>query len=189
MVAKQAGVLSHFPLALVRPMTRPRRSRLLIATLVTAAGACTDVLTPAPTFVAITEIEVTNETDSGTLLEVEVHLYDARSGFFLGCSGEADGLGPVDESDIPYFVTAFFGRAPDGAELLTVEELEGRDVFVVVVEDDQDPCPVPTNDGTLDLVTDDLIGTSPVFRGEDLHVGVGFGFDAVTWVTIEGVNQ
>lgn len=169
-------------------MTRPLSSLFFLATLVTATGACTDLLVPDPTFVAITEIEIANESDSGTLLEVEVHLYDWQTGLFLGCSGQADGLGQVDESGVTYFPTGFFGRPPDGADLLTVEELIGRDLFVVVVEDDDEPCPVPTNDGTFDLVTDDHIGTSPVFRGEDLDVGVAFGFDDVTWVVIEGVR-
>ena len=60
----------------------------------------------------------------------------------------------------------------------------------MVIEDDHEPCPVPTNEGTFDLITDDLIGTSPVFRGEDLGVGAGvaFGFDDVVWITVEGVR-
>ena len=101
---------------------------------------------------------------------------------------EADGLAQVDESDIPYFVTGFFGRPPDGADLLTVEELVGRDLFAVVIEDDHEPCPVPTNEGTLVLLKDDLIGISPIFRGEDLDIGVAFSFDDVTWLAIDGVR-
>ena len=169
-------------------MKRTRSPYGLLATLALAAGACTDVLVPAPTFIAITEIEVANESDTGTFLEVEVHLYDAHNGFFLGCSGERDGLAHVDESGVPYFATAFFGRPPDGSDLLTVDELVGRDVFVVVVEDDHEPCPVPTNEGSFDLITDDLIGVSPVFRGEDVDFGVAFGFDNVTWIAIDGVR-
>lgn len=170
------------PIGLMK--TRPVRSSLLLAIALTSA-ACSDLLVPDPTFVAVTEIEVTNEDDSGTLLEIEVHLYDARSGFFLGCSGEADGLGHVDESDVAYLTTAYFGAA--GGDL-TVEELEGMDLYAVVVEDDDEPCPVPTNEGSFDLVTDDLIGVSPIFRGEDLHGGIGFGFDDVVWLALEGIR-
>lgn len=168
-------------------MNRQRWSRVGIVILALSIGACTDVFVPDPTYVQITEIEVTGESDSGTLLEVEVHLYDAGSGLFLGCSGEGDGLGGVDESDVAYLVSAWFGRASDGASL-TVDELRGRDVFAVVIEDDHEPCPVPTNEGTFDLVTDDLIGESPIFRGEDLDFGVAFGFGNVVWLAMEGVR-
>jgi hypothetical protein len=169
-------------------MTRLDRSKLTLLTILLAGGACTDVIAPAPTFVTITEIEIANEDDSGTFLEVEVHLYDARTGNFLGCSGEFDGLEHVDESGVVYFPDATFGRAPDGGSLLTVDELIGRDLYAIVVEDDEDPCPVPTNEGTLDIVTDDLIGESPVFRGEDLDVGVAFGFGDVVWLEMVGVR-
>lgn len=167
-------------------MTRLDRSKLTLLTILVAAGACTDVIAPTPTFVTITEIEIANEDDSGTLLEVEVHLFDARTGLFLGCSGERDGLEYVDEPGVVYYPDATFGRAPDGRSLLTVDELIGRDLFAVVIEDDQEPCPVPTNEGTVDIVIDDLIGESPVFRGEDLEVGVAFGFGNVTWLEMVG---
>ena len=133
--------------------TRLPGSGFLIAVALLASGACTEVIIADPTYVAVTEIEVANESDSGTLLEIEVHLFDARSGAFLGCSGERDGLGDVDRSGVAYLVTAFFGRAPGGADLLTVDELVGRDLYAVVIEDDDEPCPVPSNDGTLDAIT------------------------------------
>jgi hypothetical protein len=168
-------------------MTPLHPSRLALLTMLLAAGACTEVFAPQPTFVTITEIEIANEEDSGTLLEIEVHLYDAHSGLFLGCSGAFDGLEHVDRSDLVYFPDATFARAPDGS-LLTVDELIGRDLFAVVVEDDDEPCPMPTNEGTLDIVTDDLVGQSPVFRGEDLDGGVAFGFGNVVWLEMVGLR-
>lgn len=168
-------------------MNRRRWSYVLLAILLPLTGACVEVFAPAPTYVAITEIEITNEDDPASLLEVEVHLYDARSGAFLGCSGDADGLAPVDEADVAYLVTGYFGRVPSG-DLLTVDDVIGRDLFAVVIEDDHEPCPMPTNEGTFDLITDDLIGESPVFRGEDLDRGVAFGFGDVVWIVIEGIR-
>ena len=35
---------------------------------------------------------------------------------------------------------------------------------------------------------DDLIGESPVFRGEDLDRGVAFGFGDVVWLALSGVR-
>jgi hypothetical protein len=169
-------------------MKRLDRYKPTLLAVLLAGGACTDVIAPAPTYVTITEIEIANEEDSGTLLEIEVHLYDAPTGLFLGCSGELDGLEYVDESGIVYYPDATFGRAPSGRSLLTVDELIGRDLFAVVIEDDDQPCPVPTNEGTFDLVTDDLIGESPVFRGEDLDVGVAFGFGNVVWLEMVGLR-
>ena len=107
-------------------MTSYRRTPLLLATLALGLGGCTDVFGPSRTYVAITEIELANEEDSGTLLEVEVHLYDADSGAFLGCSGEADGLADVDVAGVAYLVEAFFARAPDGRNRLTVEDVPGH---------------------------------------------------------------
>jgi hypothetical protein len=169
-------------------MTRLDRSKLTLLVLLVAGGACTDLIAPAPTFVTITEMEIANEDDSGTFLEIEVHLYDGRTGLFLGCSGELDGLEYVDESGVVYYPDATFGRAPGGGSSLTVDELIGRDVFAVVIEDDDEPCPVPTNEGTIDPITDDLIGVSPVFRGEDLDVGVAFGFGDVVWLEMVGLR-
>lgn len=167
-------------------MTRLDRSRPTLLAILLASGACTDVIAPAPTYLTITEIEIANEDDSGTLLEIEVHLYDAITGAFLGCSGELDGLENVDASGVVYHPHATFGRAAGRRGALTVDELFGRDLFAVVVEDDADPCPVPTNEGSFDLVTDDLIGESPVFRGEDLDAGVAFGFGNVVWLEMVG---
>lgn len=169
-------------------MKRLRRSILLPAVILVAGGACTDFIAPVPTFVTIAEIEIANEDDSGTLLEVEVHLFDAHSGLFLGCSGAGDGLEYVDETSVVYFPDATFVRAGGGRSLLTVDELIGRDLFAVVIEDDDEPCPVPTNEGSFDLVTDDLIGESPTFRGEDLDVGVAFAFGNVVWLELVGVR-
>ena len=153
-----------------------------------AGGACSDLIAPNPIYVTITEIEIAQEDDSGTLLEIEVHLFDAHSGLFLGCSGPGEGLEFVDEPGVVYYPDASFVRAGGGRSLLTVDELIGRDLFAVVIEDDDEPCPVPTNEGSFDLVTDDLIGESPIFRGEDLNVGVAFGFGNVAWLELVGMR-
>ena len=79
-----------------------------------------------PEFLTVTEIEVVNVTDLNLLsdlLEVEVHLYDANTGQFLGCSGAESGLDAVDQSDTPYFVNGYFQQPFDDLARVTVDEL------------------------------------------------------------------
>ena len=114
------------------------------------AGACTgggggDQL-------RITEIEVTGETDFGSL-EVEVH-----------------GLEAVDLSDTTYAVSAYF-RAPDFDRELDSFDLAGRTIEVQVVEDDDGACPVAPG------ASDDVIG---ITAGLDFYAGQTVAFDDVT---------
>jgi hypothetical protein len=117
----------------------------------------------------VSAIRVTGETDGpGTRLEVEVHLEDADSGADLGCSGQDQGMGPVDYDDTDYAVRAWFVK-PDGAPL-GLDDLAGRRVRVHVIEDDSQPCPGPiTRDD------DDMGRSAPVAPGALPSVRGGFG--------------
>ncbi len=106
----------------------------------------------------------------------------------LGCSGADSGLRDVDEASVRYFVSGYFQRPPDGETELTLDDVVNRDVFLLVIEDDQDPCPLPTNEGSFDLIADDLIGESAVFRGEDLADGLVFAFDDVARLVLESLR-
>ena len=174
---------------MVRPAFKPRL--LFGAFLVLGTLAC-DVTSPSPPlFVGITEIEVTGVTDVQPLsdvLEVEVHMFDASTQRFLGCTGQDSGLRDVDQSEIAYPVRAVFQAAPDGETDLTMDAVLGRDVYLVVVEDDTDACPVVTNEGALDLIVDDLIGVSPLIAGEEIADGVALSFDQVTYLFLEALR-
>ena len=120
----------------------------------------------------ITRIEITGENDPLSRLDVEVHMYDADTGEFVGCSGNEHGLEPVDASDLRYPVEAWFYDV-QGDRRVDPEDLFGRNVVLEVWEDDGNPCPSPADsvDG------DDPVGVSGPLPGEGLgEVGpLGFG--------------
>ncbi len=90
--------------------------------------------------VVITDIQITGETDFGAL-DVEVHLFDDVTGTHLGCAGAAQGLEGVDASDVAYSVYANIEQ-PDG-DVIYADDLEGRVLELIVIEDDVAPCPTP----------------------------------------------
>lgn len=110
-----------------------------------------------------TAIEITGEQDNIGFgdLEVEIHLADADTGAFLGCSGQDHGMEHVDESNERYTVLAHFVDLT-GARL-TAAALAGRNLEISVMEDDNYPCP-----GQLDLIADDHVGTSAPVAAADL---------------------
>jgi hypothetical protein len=110
-----------------------------------------------------TAIEITNTTDTGGFsdLDVEVHLLDAATDAWLGCAGQLSGLEEVDDSDVRYDVLATFVNGT-GA-MLGIGDLAGRDVRFHVMEDDTLPCP-----SSMDLATDDIVGTSAPVAAENI---------------------
>jgi hypothetical protein len=54
--------------------------------------------------ICISEIQVTGESDGifGPRLEVEVHMFESGTNFFLGCSGYQSGLICANESNVFY---------------------------------------------------------------------------------------
>lgn len=171
---------------------RPFQRRLLFGIVFTLGTLGCEVTTPSvPLFVGITEIEVVGVTDVqpfSDLLEVEVHMFDAVTQRFLGCSGQDSGLRDVDYSDIAYLVNATLQAPPDGGGDLTMDAVLGRSVYLVVVEDDTEACPAVTNEGTLDLITDDLIGVSPILSGSEIADGVALSFDQVAYLFLEPIR-
>ena len=103
----------------------------------------------------IDRIEVLDEDDGLTRLDIEVHLFDDATGRHLGCSS----LEPVDVAGMTYDLEAYFeadGRRVEPGELF------GHDVVIEVIEDDVGPCPEPP-----DLAAgDDPVGTSGPIAGE-----------------------
>lgn len=141
---------------------------LLPLVLALATGACGGGSGDA---LRITDIEVTGETDFGSL-EVEVHLFDALDHTFLGCAGQGEGLEDVDASDVTYAVSAYFR---DSDFEIDPVDLAGRSIEVQVIEDDTDPCPAPPGPD------DDVIG---IATGIDFYAGQTVAFEDVTLLRI-----
>ncbi len=137
--------------------------------------------------ILIHEIEITNmccDQAFGPQLEIEAHLYDSE-GRFLGCAGEKSGLVGVNEDDTRYAVEAYFQKPPLGLEKLLFEEMKQKQVYLKIVEDDQDACPIQEN-ATRDNVssTDDELGRSATFAGESLASARVMGFHDVVYLKI-----
>lgn len=140
---------------------------LVLAALAASAAACID---SEPTF-QVTELEVSGETDFG-LLEVEVHLFDQDTRVHLGCAGEEEGLEDVDASDIRHLISAELIR-PGTDDGLHESDLAGRRIEMIVIEDDDLPCPVPPGPD------DDVIGIALDLGVGAFDTGAIFSFDRV----------
>lgn len=145
--------------------------------------------TPANAII-ITRMQVLDELDGwgdlGKLLEIEVHMVDASNGILIGCSGDYNGLSLVDEQSILYSgFTAHF-VPPDAPPLndappemwITLADVQDKDIQLMVVEDDAEPCPTPVG------VYDDVIATSEVFSGATLATLSTMSFGDVSVLTI-----
>lgn len=121
----------------------------------------------------ISEMMVTGEYDGLGNLEVEVHLFDAETGRFLGCSGQMQGLERVDSSDYVFAVDAEFLRAGGGGRLF-YEDVEDLEVEIWVIEDDDEPCPGPIVPGV-----DDIIGISAPIPGWEFDRMRNYSFENV----------
>jgi len=155
---------------------------LILVTLSGFLAGCKDKVTaPEESFVCIKEIEVTRVTDGITAsLEVEVHLYEAGSNRFLGCSG----LLNVDRADSLYRVEAYFEKlALSGSSLLRYDEVRDKNLYLVVSEDDRNPCPAEVDtipDPNDDFrIADDLLGISAPFSGQLLQAPQNMSFGKV----------
>jgi len=125
----------------------------------------TDLRPPSPA-VKINEIEVKNLTDGIGSLEMEVHIHEAGTDRFLGCSGQLNGLQPVDVSGRRYAVNARFTLDQSRQRNVTYFDIKDKNIYVVVIEDDEFPCPCPPAYGSSGL--DDLVTISPPFPGTEL---------------------
>jgi len=135
-------------------------------------------VTRVPDRVTITEIAVTNEYEFSRL-EIEVHIYD-RANNFIACSGQINGLEHVDVSNRHYSVGAFFNK-PDGG-YLTYDDLQDKVIYLVVIEDDSLPCPIPGGVGF--PFSDDFVGKTETFPGRDIAGTKAMQFDDVTHLTV-----
>lgn len=120
--------------------------------------------------VLVRDIEVTDENDFSAL-DVEVHLFDEATRVHLGCSGRDQGMEIVDASDVRYAINAEFER-PNGDTLLA-DDLRGRSLELIVIEDDVNPCPLPPDQ------EDDVIGLRQGLDHATLELGALQSFDDV----------
>ena len=121
-------------------------------------------------------IEITGESDGFGALEVEVHLFDADTNEFLGCSGQSSGLEGVDSSNVRYDVVAWFIDA--SSAMVPASALAGRNVRVEVTEDDNFPCPGSN------LGEDDLVGISAPVPASDLATLAPLAFGRVVYLAL-----
>lgn len=146
---------------------------LTLATLATTTAACFGESDPV---LRITDLEITGETDFGAL-DVEVHLFDQTSREHLGCAGNEEGLEEIDASDVHYAVDAFFRRSGSDNEVYP-DELEGRVLELIVIEDDLAPCPAPPGPD------DDVVGLLADSDLVELEAGPTLGFDDVVLIRV-----
>lgn len=116
-----------------------------------------------PPDIWITSIEITGESDPFSRLDVELHLYDADTQDFIGCSGNDQGMERVDASDLRYPIEAWFYDVQLDRRVRP-DDLEGRDVIVEVWEDDGNPCPSPA----ASVDGDDPVGVSGRLPGDGI---------------------
>jgi hypothetical protein len=137
---------------------------------------------PEDRLLTIRQLEVQGVVDERQVLEVEVHLFDARSMEHLGCAGEFQGLSSVDVASIAYSGLnanlAKPGSAPGypaarGARL-SCDDVRGRTLRVLVSEDDTGACPQPFGED------DDEIGELTGVLAEQLAAGARLQFGQVT---------
>ncbi len=156
---------------------------------------CLSVINPAITFaqesdslIYVREIRVSNESELSSL-EIEVHLYEEISNDslrFLGCSGEDYGLARVNSSYFLYVgLQATFQKA-DSEGFIKIDDIAGKNILLVVSEDDSGPCPLETNVGLTfpNLFVDDLIGKSDIMSGDTLASLQTLAFDDVVHLVI-----
>jgi hypothetical protein len=145
---------------------------LTFGALATTAACFTSERDPV---LIVTDIEVTGENDL-SLLDVEVHLFDESTRAHLGCSGQRQGMEPVDDNDIRYALDAVFVR-PDESEIID-RDLIGRPIEMIVIEDDEFPCPEPPGP------EDDVIGLAAGLDIATFDVGQLLTFDRVTAIRV-----
>jgi hypothetical protein len=135
----------------------------------------------------IDELEVTGVSDFSKL-DLEVHLYELideeGTERYLGCAGEGSGLEDVDLSDVRFDLEAFFVTS-NGTQPLEAEDLTAERFRLVVIEDDEMPCPVEQNatDGPVIDRQDDLVGKSSAIDRGDLRWRVSLSFDDVVRIS------
>jgi hypothetical protein len=124
-----------------------RSSLVLAAAVLGGLGACTDRYR-----IMITDLEITNDSDSFGTPEIEVYLFDQNNDL-IACAGSRQGLLDVDVAGVLY--------QPDA---LLIDDDHDKDIAISggalrfeVWEDDDDPvCPTyPNPQGN------DLLGASP----------------------------
>ncbi|HUQ05031.1 MAG TPA: hypothetical protein VM261_21155 [Kofleriaceae bacterium] len=125
----------------------------------------------------ISQINVREDDGFGTL-EVEVHLYDASTDQWLGCSGDEFGLANVATGDTLYNVQAWFVDA--NSRPLGVDQLAGRQLRVRVTEDDFAECPArPSSDD------DEIADWEPISAASLVNLSTSHG-DALQLTTRTG---
>jgi hypothetical protein len=155
------------------------------ALLADAASMSADAAFVPADAIIITQMQVLDEVDGWGLLEVEVHMMDAN-GILIGCSGDYHGLRAVDEQDVLYSGLMAHFVPPDAPPLqdappdmwITLADIQDKDIRLMVIEDDAEPCPTPVGE------YDDIIATSELFSGATLATLSTLSFGDVPVLTI-----
>lgn len=155
-------------------------SVLPLALIGTACG----IPQAAPGDIVINEIRVADIGSDGLLAEsyeVEVHLFDQDSGRYIGCAGENTGLGDVSDSNATYTVSAWFQSAQTAGHV-QMDDVRGQRIEVVVIENDDEPCPVARTEGDLITSGDDHFMTM-VVMGDAIEMGLSVdGMDGTSLI-------
>ncbi len=140
---------------------------------------------PGDQTIRIFELQLHGVSDSG-LLEIELHLFDAGSNAFLGCSGPLHGLLSVDYSGLRYSPDAHFvppgsvsGYPVPRGQWLTAQDVAGKTLRLVVLEEDAVPCPAPPS-----AEEDDVIAEVAALPGASLAAPRTMQFGDVTHLKI-----
>lgn len=114
-------------------------------------------------------------------LEVEVHIYDFVTDTMLGCAE----LPNVEQRGVRYQVNARFQvTSPARTESLRLVDLDGRDIYLWVVERDNGSCPL-----AFDNAEDDIIGRSFPFAAEDLATPRAMEFEDVQFIRVGAMSS
>ena len=147
--------------------------RLLTVGALAVTAACVE--SDRDPVLIVTDLEVTGENDL-SLLDVEVHIFDQTTRTHLGCSGQDQGMESVDDNDIRYALEAVFVHG-DESEVID-RDLLGRSIEMIVIEDDDLPCPEPPGPD------DDVIGLAPDLDIATFDAGALLAFDRVTAIRV-----
>lgn len=153
-------------------MVKIRLESFLVAAVGVSAGCGTHV----DRTLKVDRVAVRDEFD-GTWtedLELEVHMFDVDSAEFLGCS-----RGPKNHEGRFHKAAAAFERR---GEWLTDLDVRDRSLVLIVVENDDDPCPNLYTYGE-----DELPGVSGEISGLELASGMSLAFDRVVALDVEGL--
>lgn len=115
------------------------------------------------------DVPATDDGWFGGGIEPELHLFDADTDTWLGCTYGT----PYEGRPVIFF---------DGEGALVRDDIATRNVEVLIIENDGAPCPAPTSIGDVSTGDDDdLLARGEPVSGLDVDHGVSSGTVALAW--------